>query len=229
MDFVPSMAAVSAAMQKIQQTEAVSLKAIVGVAPPAPALDPRSVYTLTPEAANAVLSLAQTRSQAVQIAEFDSRYGHGPEGTRAVMATAAVTAPVVSVEPTKSVGAANRNWNEDVRLEPVTPRKVGADLTVQYDSPRVMAAWSAAFPDVARRQYRGLLVSDMAVKSALAVAAKNAGYSGTAKDIYLLCNGEKFRLFSDDHPDTKINWINIDNDEIFFFWPKTFGTEPDEA
>ena len=69
----------------------------------------------------------------------------------------------------------------------------------------------------------------MAVKSALAVAAKNAGYSGTAKDIYLLCNGEKFRLFSDDHPDTKINWINIDNDEIFFFWPKTFGTESDEA
>lgn len=221
MDHIPSMAAISAATQKAQAADAASLTVAKELETPVAAgLDPRSIYTLSPIAADAVLSLAQSRTQAVQTAEFGTRYGHGAQAADAVIATAVAATPIITTEPTKSVSAANRNWNEDVRLQPVVFRKVGADLTVRYDNPRVMAAWSAAFPDIAGRKFRGLQVSDTHVKSALAEAAKEAGFNGRQTDIYLLCNSEKFKAFSDDHPGTKINWINIDDDDILLFWPK---------
>lgn len=176
MDHIPSMAAISAATQKAQAADAASLTVAKELETPVAAgLDPRSIYTLSPVAADAVLSLAQSRTQAVQTAEFGTRYGHGAQAADAVIATAVAATPIITTEPTKSVSAANRNWNEDVRLQPVVFRKVGADLTVRYDNPRVMAAWSAAFPDIAGRKFRGLQVSDTHVKSALAEAAKEAG------------------------------------------------------
>ena len=224
MDHISSMAAISAATQKAQLAETASLTAKEVVPPVAANLDPRSVYTLAPGMADAVLALAQTRTQAIQATEAGTRYGHVPR-TDAMIATAVAVTPIVPVEPTKSVSAANRNWNEDVRLAPAAPRKVGADLTVEYDNPRVMAAWSAAFPDIADRKFRGLHVSETHVKSALAEAAKEAGFTGRQTDIYLLCNGEKFRAFSEDHPTTKINWININDDEIMLFWPKDLDSE----
>ena len=221
MDQIPSMAAISAATQKAQTVDGASLTAAKDIGPQAAAsLDPRSVYTLSPEAADAVLALAQAKTQAILAADFSAQYGQGPQHTYAAIAAAVAITPIVTVEPTKSVGAANRNWNEDVRLEPVSSRRVGADLTVHYDTPRVMAAWSAAFPDIAGRKFRGLQVSDTHVTSALAQAAKEAGFNGRQTDIYLLCNGEKFRAFSEDHPNTKINWINVDDDDILLFWPK---------
>ena len=221
MDQIFPAAALSGAALRTQHLETVSLDLTKEVSPSVPvALDPRSIYTLSPVAADAVLSLAQSRTQAVQTAEFGTRYGHGAQAADAVIATAVTATPIITTEPTKSVSAANRNWNEDVRLQPVVFRKVGADLTVRYDNPRVMAAWSAAFPDIAGRKFRGLQVSDTHVKSALAEAAKEAGFNGRQTDIYLLCNSEKFKAFSDDHPGTKINWINIDDDDILLFWPK---------
>jgi hypothetical protein len=220
MDYVPSTAAVSAAHKS--DAVDVALPAVINaVAPTVPAaLDPRSVYALSPEAANAVLSLAQLKVQAVQVADINSRYEVGPRAVAAVTATAVVAAPVVAPESSKSTAVAQRNWTEDVRLEPVASRQVGADLTVEYDNPRVMAAWSAAFPDIADRKFRGLQLSGTPVKSALAKAAEVAGIDARSKDIYLLCNGEKFKIFSEDHPGTKVNWIDIDNDEILVFWPK---------
>ena len=219
MDHIPSMAAISAATQKAQLAETASLTAKEAVAPVAASLDPRSVYSLAPGTADAVLSLTQIRTEAVQATEASTRYGHVPR-TEALIATAVAVTPIVPVEPSKSISAANRNWNEDVRLAPAAPRKVGADLVVEYDNPRVMAAWSAAFPDIAGRKFRGLQVSETHVKSALARAAMEAGFSERETDIYLLCNDEKFRTFSDDHPNTKINWINVDDEKIMIFWPK---------
>ena len=226
MDHIPSTAAISAATQKAQPVDSASLTATKELGPQiAAGFDPRSIYTLSPEAADAVLALAQTRTQAVQAAEFGARYGHGPRAVDAVIATSVAVTPIVSVEPTKSVGAANRNWNEDVRLEPLPSRKVGADVTVQYGNPRVIAAWSAAFPDIAGRKFRGLQVSETHVKLALTEAAKEAGFTGLQTDVYLLCNGEKFKIFSQDHPNTKINWINVDDDDMMIIWPKDLASE----
>ncbi|MBE7199994.1 MAG: hypothetical protein INR70_19610 [Parafilimonas terrae] len=225
MDHVPSMAAVSAA-HKSDAGEVILPAVINAVAPSAPAaLDPRSIYTLSAEAADAVLSLAQQKVQALQVADVNSRYEVGPRAVAAVTAAAVVAAPVVTPESSKSTAVAQRNWTEDARLEPVPTRQIGADLAVQYDNPRVMAAWSAAFPDIANRKFRGLQLSDTHVKSALAKAAEVAGVDGHSKDIYLLCNGEKFKIFSEDHPDTKINWIDIDDDQILVFWPKGEGSQ----
>ncbi|MGH1572148.1 hypothetical protein ACRAWG_17505 [Methylobacterium sp. P31] len=83
-----------------------------------------------------------------------------------------------------------------------------------------MAAWSAAFPDIAGRKFRGLLASDTNVESVISKIQADGGFDGQIKDIYLLCNSEHFKVFSEDHPDTHINWIAVDNDDILFFWPK---------
>jgi hypothetical protein len=231
MDYVPSMAAVAAATQKGQAPDAATASAAATVAHTATAaLDPRSIYALSPEAADAVLTLAQNRIQPIQVAEFDSRYGHGPQTAGAAIVTAVATTPVVVQESSKSVATANRNWTEDARLMSLPSRKVGADLSVQYDNPRVMAAWSAAFPDIAGRKFRGLQLSDTHLRSSLAkLAAENIGFSGLEKDIYLLCNDEKFKIFSSEHPETKINWIYVDNDDVVLFWPKEPGSDPDAA
>lgn len=221
MDYIPSMSAVAAASQKPQHPETTVLPVAghnVSTVDPA-SLDPRSIYTLSVEAAGAVLSLAQARVQATETAEFNTKYGHGPQFSRAVIATAVAATPVVSPETTKTVSAANRNWNEDVRLDHDPYRRVGTDTLVQYDNPRVMAAWSTAFPDILGRKFRGFLVSEANVKIALR-EIDESGFSGSSKDIYLLCNSEHFRIFSEDHPDIHINWISVDNDNILYFWPK---------
>lgn len=221
MDHVPSMAAITAATQKAQPAEAASLTMTKEVAPSESAgLDPRSVYKLSPETADAVLSLAQAKTQAVAVAEFEARFGHGPQVSGAVMATAVATTPVISPETTKTAAAANRNWSEDVRLEHIPVRKVGMDTLVAYDNPRVMAAWRAAFPDVAGRKFRGLQLSGADVRTDLGKTAADGGFDGLATDIYLLCNDEHFRIFCEHHPETRINWINVDNNEILMFWPK---------
>lgn len=221
MDHVPSMAAVTAATQKAQPAEAASLTVTKEVSPSGSAgLDPRSVYKLSPETAGAVLSLSQAKAQAVAVAEFEARFGHGPQAGGAVMATAVATTPVISPETTKTAAAANRNWSEDVRLEHIPVRKVGMDTLVAYDNPRVMAAWRAAFPDVVGRKFRGLQLSDADVRTALGKTGADSNFDGLAKDIYLLCNDEHFRIFSEHHPSIHINWINVDNEEILMFWPK---------
>ncbi|MGH1589096.1 hypothetical protein ACRBEV_12935 [Methylobacterium phyllosphaerae] len=219
MDYVPSMAAVTAAAQKPQPVEAVAPtpKEAITVAPPA--LDPRSIYTLTPEAAGAVFALVETRIQAADAAAFDPPDRRGAQVVTA-LATAAAATPVVSPETTKTMAAANRNWTEDVRLEHSASRMVGTDTIVQYDNPRVMAAWSAAFPDIAGRKFRGLLLADTHLRSALRQAQIDTGLGGSEKNIYLLCNSEHFEAIRHEHPGTHINWINVDNDEIVLFWPK---------
>jgi hypothetical protein len=221
MDYVPSMAAIAAAGQKSHQAEAVALATAREVSAAAPvALDPRSIYTLSAEAADAVLTLAQAQTRAVEAAAYDTPYGRGPQVGGAVMATAVATTPVVSPESTKSAAAANRNWSEDVRLDHSPSRKVATDVIVQYDNPRVMAAWSAAFPDVAGRKFRGLQLSDTDVRSALSKAALAFNLDDKHRDIYLLCNSEHYKIISADHPDTRFNWINVDSDDILLFWPK---------
>lgn len=226
MDHLFPAAALSGTALKTQHPETASLTLTKEVSPSVPvALDPRSIYTLSPEAADAVLSLAEVKSAAVEAAEFDVRYGRGPQVTSAVMASTVATTPVVSPETTKTTAAANRNWSEDVRLDHTPFRKVGTDTLVRYDNPRVMAAWSAAFPDIAGRRFRGLQLADTDFKTALSKIAADGGFDGLEKDIYLLCNDVHFRRFSEDHPDTHINWINIDNDDILLFWPRDPGEE----
>lgn len=221
MDHLFPAAAVSGAAQKTPHTEISSLTLTKEVAPTVPvALDPRSIYALSPETAGAVLSLVQTKTQAVEVQDFDVRYGRGPQVAGAVMASAAATTPVASPETTKTTAAANRNWSEDVRLDHTPFRKVGADTLVRYDNPRVMAAWSTAFPDIAGRKFRGVQLAEANFKTALSKIAADGGFDGLEKDIYLLCNDAHFRVFSEDHPDTHINWINIDNDDILLFWPR---------
>ncbi|MGU3662715.1 hypothetical protein ACLBX9_00795 [Methylobacterium sp. A49B] len=229
MDYVPSMAAVVAATQRGQTPETGTITAAATVATTATAaLDPRSIFALSPEAADVVLTLAQIRIQPIQVAESDNRPGHGSPAVGAAIVTAMATTSVVIPEASKTVSAANRTWTEDVRLEAIPSRKVGADLSVQYDNPRVMAAWSAAFPDIAGRKFRGLQLSDTHLRSSLAkLAAENIGFSGLERDIYLLCNDEKFRIFSAEHPETKVNWIYVDNDDVLLFWPKEPGSDTD--
>ncbi|MEL6063119.1 MULTISPECIES: hypothetical protein [unclassified Methylobacterium] len=218
MDYVPSMAAVAAAAQKSPHADAPELaksKAVVPVEPTA--LDPRSRYTLAPGAADAVLSLADLKTQAVNAADFDTRYVHAAHVAEAV--TALATAPVVSPEPVKAASAANRNWNEDVRLDHIPTRKVGTDTIVQYDTPRVMAAWSAAFPDIPNRKYRGLTLADTNIRPEKRKALTAAGTTLVPKDIHLLCNTDNYKTFSEAHPHTNINWIPVDNEDILLFWP----------
>ncbi|WP_457104277.1 hypothetical protein [Methylobacterium sp. P5_C11] len=219
MDYVPSIAAVTAAAQKPQPVEAgaPTPKEAIAVAPPP--LDPRSIYTLSPEAAVAVFALAETRIQAADAAAFDPPDRRGAQVV-AELASAAATTPVVSPETTKTMAAANRNWTEDVRLDHSPSRIVETDTVVQYDNPRVMATWSAAFPDIAGRKFRGLLLADTHVRSALRQAQIDAGLSSLEKNIYPLCNSEHFEAIRHENPGTHINWINVDNDEIVLFWPK---------
>ena len=218
MDYVPSMAAVAAAMQKAQQDDAAALaksKAVAQVQPAA--LDPRPTYTLAPGTADAMLSLANVKTQAISTAEFESRYMHASQITEA--AAAVVTAPVVAPEPVKAVSASNRNWIEDVRLEHIPTRKVGADTIVQYDNPRVMAAWNAAFPDVPDRKFRGLTMADTNVKPDKTRASNEIGPAIAEKNIYLLCDTENYKAFTETHPEAHINWIPVENEEIVLFWP----------
>lgn len=221
MDYVPSMAAVTANAQKPQHAEAVALTTAKTVTPVPPVpLDPRSVYTLSPEAAGAVFALAETRIQASDATPLDLRDLRGAQIVEVAMATVTATTPVVSPETTKTLGASNRNWTEDVRLDHNPTRTVGTDTVVKYDNPRVIAAWSAAFPEVAGRKFRGLQLPDADLRSALSEAAADAGLDGLAAEIYLLCNSAHFEIISQDHPRTHINWINVDNDDIVVFWPK---------
>lgn len=219
MDYVPSLAAIAAAAQKSLDADAATLVASKAVAPAPPTtLDPRSAYTLAPGTADAVLSLAGARVQAAEAADFETRYGNTSRTVEAT--TAAVAAPVISPEPTKAVSAANRNWNEDVRLDHIPTRKIGTDTVVQYDNPRVMAAWRAAFPDIASRKYRGLTQADTNVKPDFERLKAESGLTFLEKDIYLICSDDNYRTISKDHPDTHINWISVDSDEIVLFWPK---------
>lgn len=229
MDYVPSMAAVAAASQKTPHDDAIALTAAKAVAPVAQtALDPRSIYTFAPGTADAMLSLADLKTQAVSAADFDTRYVHATHITEA--ATAVATAPVVSPEPTKAISASNRNWNEDVRLDHIPTRKVGADTVVQYDTPRVMAAWSAAFPDIAERKFRGLTPADTNIKPEKRKATTHPGATLVPNDIYLLCSTDNYKIFSETHPHTHVNWIPVENEEIFLFWPKDQdGEEGHEA
>jgi hypothetical protein len=131
MDYVPSMAAVTANVQKPQHAEAVALTTAKTVTPvPSVPLDPRSVYTLSPEAAGAVFALAETRIQASDATPLDLR---GAQIVEVAMATVTATTPVVSPETTKTLGASNRNWTEDVRLDHNPTRIVGTDTVVKYD------------------------------------------------------------------------------------------------
>lgn len=218
MDYVPPMAAVAAAMEKPHQADAASLAALKAVPPIEPtALDPRSTYALTPGTADAVLSLADMKTQAASIAEFDARHGHPAHITETVAVIA--TVPVVSPEPTKVASAAHRNWTEDVRLDHVPTRKVGTDTVVQYDTPRVIAAWSAAFPDIPNRKYRGLTPADTTVKPETGTALTSADAALVPKNIFLLCNTDNFKTFRETHPQTHINWIPVDNEDVLLFWP----------
>ncbi|MCJ2138378.1 hypothetical protein MKK69_30720 [Methylobacterium sp. J-026] len=219
MDYVPSMAAVAAAAQKSPHADAVSIAASNVVSPVAPAtLDPRPAYALSPGTADAMLTLTRTTTLAVEVVEFDTRFGHGSRTTEA--ATAAASAPVVSPEPGKASSAANRNWTEDVRLDHIPTRRIGTDLVVEYDTPRVMAAWSAAFPDIASRKFRGLRLADTNVYPDLRKVVNDSGIAVLEKDIYLLCNGDNYKSFSQNHPGTRINWIAVDNEDIVLAWPK---------
>lgn len=221
MDHLPPAAALSGTALKTPHSETAALPLTKEVNPSVPvALDPRSILTLSPEAAGAVLSLAEAKTPPVAAADFDVRYNRGPQVTGSVMASAVATTPVVSPETTKTTAAANRNWSEDVRLDHTPFRKVGVDTLVRYDNPRVMAAWSAAFPDIAGRKFRGVQLADADFKTALSKIAADGGFNGLEKDIYLLCNDVHFKIFSENHPDTHINWINIDNDDILLFWPR---------
>ncbi|SDN17915.1 hypothetical protein SAMN05216360_106174 [Methylobacterium phyllostachyos] len=221
MDYVPSLAALAAAGQKSPHIDAVT-PATNTVSPAVPtALDPRPAYALAPGTADAVLSLAGSRTQTADAVAFDTRYGYASRV--AEVTTAAVAAPVVSPEPTKTVSAANRNWNEDVRLDHIPTRKIGTDTVVQYDNPRVMAAWRAAFPDVASRKYRGLTQADTNVKPDFERLKAESGLTFLEKDIYLLCSDDNFKAISKNHPDTHINWISVDSDDIVLFWPKDNG------
>ncbi|MCJ2073728.1 hypothetical protein MKK75_33890 [Methylobacterium sp. J-030] len=223
MDYVPSMAAVAAA-QKSPHVDAIEAAASKAVSPVEPtALDPRPTYTLAPGAADAMLTLADMKTQAVGAAEFDTRYGHIAKVTEA--ATAAASAPVVSPEPTKVVSASSRNWNEDARVVHAPTRKVGTDTVVQYDTPRVMAAWSAAFPDIPTRKYRGLSPADTNVKPDLNQLLAENGAAILPSTVCLLCNADHYNTFSETHPHTHIDWIAVDNDEILLFWPKDAGHE----
>ena len=218
MDYVPSMAAVAAAAKKSQPDDAAALARPKAVAPVQPAgLDLRPTYTLAPGTADAMLSLANVKTQAVSTAEFEARYVHASQITQA--AAAVVTAPVVAPEPAKAISASNRNWIEDVRLENLPTRKVGADTIVQYDNPRVMAAWRAAFPDIPDRKFRGLTQADTNVKPDPRRLSSEIGPTIAEKNIFLLCDTENFKAFSESHPETHINWIPVENEEIVLFWP----------
>ena len=218
MDHVPSTNAVAAVAQKSPPTDATALAASKAAAPTEPiAFDPRSAYVLAPGTADAVLSLAEMKAQAVSAAEFDTRYVHTTHIAEAV--TVVATAPVVAPEPVKATSAANRNWTEDVRMEPIPTRKVGADTVVQYDTPRVIAAWAAAFPDIPKRKYRGLTPADTNVKPEVKTALMTPVAALVPKDIHLLCNTDNYKTFSEAHPHTNINWIPVDNEDVLLFWP----------
>lgn len=224
MDNVPAMAAVAAAAQKSPHVEAIDLAASKAVSPVAPtALDPRPTYALTPGTADAMLSLADMKVQAVGAAEFEARYGHAAKATEA--ATAAVMAPVVAPEPAKVANASNRNWNEDVRLVTIPSRKVGSDTVVQYDTPQIMAAWSAAFPDTSARKYRGLSLADTDVKPETSRFLEEFAEPLLASSVFLICNAGNYKTFSETHPHTHINWIAVDSDEILLVWPKDAGED----
>ncbi|MEE7447829.1 hypothetical protein MRF4_08360 [Methylobacterium radiotolerans] len=217
MDYVPPMAAIAAAAQKAPPVEASALATAHDVKPVA-APDPRSIYTLTPEAAGAVFALVESRIQMIDAAR-DVADRRGTQVAAAAMATAVATAPVVSPETTKTVGAANRNWSEDVRLDHSPSRSVGTDTVVTYDTPRVTAAWSLAFPEVAGRKLRAVQLPSPSLRSVLHEA--EAGLDDTGNDIYLLCNSAHFETIRQAHPRTHINWINVDNDEIVVVWRKS--------
>ncbi|WP_287089538.1 hypothetical protein [Methylobacterium sp.] len=222
MDYIPPLAAVTAATQKANHAEELGLTtaktapAAVSAAP-----DPRSIYTLSPEAAGAVFALAETQIRAIDAMPFDPPDRRGTQIAAAAMATVTATTPVVSPETTKTIGAANRNWSEDVRLDHSPSRIVGTDTVVQYDNPRVMAAWSAAFPDVAGRKFRGAHLSDTDLRSALRQLEIDIGFHGPEREVYVLCNSAHFESISQDNPKTHFNWIDVDNDDIVVFWPKS--------
>jgi len=218
MDYVPSMAAVAAAAQKTPHADAATLATSKAVSPvERTALDPRSIYTLTPETADAVLSLAGLKAQAVSAADFDTRYLRATHVTETAAVVA--TAPVVSPEPTKAVSASIRTWNEDVRLDHIPTRKVGTDTVVQYDTPRVIAAWNAAFPDLPKRRYRTLTPANTHIRPETGETLAAASTPLAASNIYLVCNTDNYRAFSETHPHTHIKWIPVDNEETLLFWP----------
>lgn len=216
MDYVPPMAAITATAQKALPAEVAALAPahdVTHVAAP----DPRSIYTLTPEAAGAVFALVENRIQVIDAA-LDVTDRRGTQAAAAAIATTTATTPVVSPETTKTLGAANRNWSEDVRLDHNPSRHVGTDTIVDYDYPRVTAAWSLAFPEVAGRKLRAVQLPGPSLRSVVHEA--EAGLNDTESDIYLLCNSAHFETIRQAHPRTHINWINVDNDEIVVVWQK---------
>lgn len=219
MDFVPSTAAVAAVAQKSPHNEATAPAGTKAVSPLAQvSLDPRPIYALAPGTADAVLSLADMNVKAATAANFEAHYGRSSPAIEAT--TAAASAPVVSPEPAKAVSASNRNWNEDVRLNPIPTRKIGTDLVVQYDNPKVMAAWQAAFPDITSRKYRGLTLADTNAKPDLSRLRAESGLNFSEKAIYLMCNSDNYKSFVEEHPHTKISWIAVDSEDILLAWPK---------
>ncbi|MGU3463441.1 hypothetical protein ACLBXO_01180 [Methylobacterium sp. C33D] len=216
MDYVPPMAAIAAASPKTHAADAAALAPTQAVKS-ASAPDPRSIYTLTPEAAGAVFALVENRIRVIEAA-LDATDRRGTRAAAAAMATATATTPVVSPETTKTIAAAHRNWSEDARLDHSPTRHVGTDTVVDYDSPRVTAAWSVAFPELAGRKYRAVQGPGPSLRSVLHEA--EADMDDTGSDVFLLCNSAHFETIRQAHPSAHINWINVDNDEIVVVWRK---------
>ncbi|MCX4198546.1 hypothetical protein OMR07_26155 [Methylobacterium organophilum] len=84
MDYVPPMAAITAGAQKALPAEAAALAPAHDVKPVA-APDPRSIYTLTPEAAGAVFALVENRIQVIDAA-LDVTDRRGTQVAAAAMA-----------------------------------------------------------------------------------------------------------------------------------------------
>jgi hypothetical protein len=184
-----------------------------------PALDPRPAYILSSRVADAVLAVAQLRLQTVAGVEEAATRAAGQQSPATLVASAVAATPAVASEATRSVGPTLRNWAEDVRLDNDLARVVGADTVIEYEVPQVFAAWNAVFPDLPTRKFRGVTFTAGAMRAAVDKTPVMGGPNPNDVDIYLLCNAQHFDIFRQDYPEIKVNWIDVDNEELMLFWP----------
>ncbi|MDP4004717.1 hypothetical protein [Methylobacterium sp. NEAU K] len=163
--------------------------------------DPRSTFVLSSVAADAILSLAQTKHAFPESGGFESRSAlsirfEGGESASGPAIVQGRHSDDEAVDPTISITLLSTD-----EADAATP----LDLRPLYE----------------RNQDFLKSVGASAAKDEPLVMARPGCDWINAIGVYLMCNNMHYEDFKNKNPNLNVYWVNVDDKKIMVFWPKT--------
>ncbi|MCJ2093505.1 hypothetical protein MKK67_13540 [Methylobacterium sp. J-072] len=170
---------------------------IASVLPVPVALDPRTNYTLSTQAADAVLSLVQVKAPT--------------QDTLALLPQQVETPPVYDAENAtqpKLAGDTRPDGSANGDVTSAPPISNGRTTTAGFESSTVEPKTAQQAKHAA--EWEAYLYKITHVDSNVM----------NAISFYLMANDANYRDFKNEHPSVDIHWINVDNKKIVYLWPR---------